>query len=50
MNSVYGRNTVRDNHVQVWFRRFHSGNCLVIDASRSGGPNVENIYIVLALF
>ncbi|GFU24751.1 histone-lysine N-methyltransferase SETMAR [Trichonephila clavipes] len=42
-NDVYSADTVTVNHVQFWFRRFHSGIFDVKDAPRTGRPIVENV-------
>lgn len=40
VNGVYGDDTVTENYVQFWFRRFRSGNFDVKDAPRTGRPVV----------
>ncbi|GFV14652.1 histone-lysine N-methyltransferase SETMAR [Trichonephila clavipes] len=43
VHGVYGANTVTDNYVQFWFRRFRSVIFDVKDAPRPGRPVVENV-------
>ncbi|GFT36133.1 histone-lysine N-methyltransferase SETMAR [Trichonephila clavipes] len=42
-NGVYGANSVIDNYVQFWFRRFHSGIFDINDAPHSSKSVVENV-------
>ncbi|GFV34760.1 histone-lysine N-methyltransferase SETMAR [Trichonephila clavipes] len=43
VNDVYGADTVNANHLQFWFRRFHSGIFDAKNAPRTGRPVVVNV-------